>query len=56
MLERCRYRIIIGDGRGSRIQLARDAPRTSSLVQVAGLFRPDLLVEVEAVAWSGSSS
>jgi enamine deaminase RidA (YjgF/YER057c/UK114 family) len=26
-------------------------PPTSSLVQVAGLFRPDLLVEVEAVAW-----
>jgi enamine deaminase RidA (YjgF/YER057c/UK114 family) len=27
------------------------APPTSSLVQVAGLFRPDLLIEVEAVAW-----
>lgn len=26
------------------------APPTSSLVQVAGLFRPELLVEVEAVA------
>jgi enamine deaminase RidA (YjgF/YER057c/UK114 family) len=26
------------------------APPTSSLIQVAGLFRPDLLVEVEAVA------
>jgi enamine deaminase RidA (YjgF/YER057c/UK114 family) len=26
------------------------APPTSSLLQVAGLFRPDLLVEVEAVA------
>jgi enamine deaminase RidA (YjgF/YER057c/UK114 family) len=26
------------------------APPTSSLVRVAGLFRPDLLVEVEAVA------
>jgi enamine deaminase RidA (YjgF/YER057c/UK114 family) len=26
-------------------------PPTSSLVQVAGLFRPDLLIEVEAVAW-----
>jgi enamine deaminase RidA (YjgF/YER057c/UK114 family) len=26
------------------------APPTSSLVQVAGLFRPDLFVEVEAVA------
>jgi enamine deaminase RidA (YjgF/YER057c/UK114 family) len=25
-------------------------PPTSSLVQVAGLFRPDLLIEVEAVA------
>jgi enamine deaminase RidA (YjgF/YER057c/UK114 family) len=31
--------------------LAVDRPPTSSLVQVAGLFRPDLLVEVEAVAW-----
>jgi enamine deaminase RidA (YjgF/YER057c/UK114 family) len=28
-----------------------DAPPTSTLVQVAGLFRPDLLIEVEAVAW-----
>ena len=28
-----------------------DRPPTSSLVQVAGLFRPDLLIEVEAVAW-----
>lgn len=27
-----------------------DAPPTSSLVQVAGLFRPDVLIEVEAVA------
>jgi enamine deaminase RidA (YjgF/YER057c/UK114 family) len=27
-----------------------DSPPTSSLVQVAGLFRPDVLVEVEAVA------
>jgi enamine deaminase RidA (YjgF/YER057c/UK114 family) len=26
-------------------------PPTSSLVQVAGLFLPDLLIEVEAVAW-----
>jgi enamine deaminase RidA (YjgF/YER057c/UK114 family) len=26
-------------------------PPTSSLVQVAGLFRPDLLIEVEAVGW-----
>ena len=26
------------------------SPPTSSLVQVAGLFRPDLLIEVEAVA------
>ncbi|MCW2984548.1 MAG: putative endoribonuclease [Conexibacter sp.] len=38
------------------IRAARDelvdvaAPPTSSLVQVAGLFRPDLFVEVEAVA------
>jgi enamine deaminase RidA (YjgF/YER057c/UK114 family) len=32
----------------------QDAPPTSSLVQVAGLFRPDLLVEVEAVAWSAA--
>jgi enamine deaminase RidA (YjgF/YER057c/UK114 family) len=28
----------------------RAAPPTSSLVQVAGLFRPELLVELEAVA------
>jgi enamine deaminase RidA (YjgF/YER057c/UK114 family) len=28
-----------------------DRPPTSSLVQVAGLFRPDLLIEVEATAW-----
>lgn len=28
----------------------RDAPPTSSLVQVAGLVRPDLLIEIEAVA------
>lgn len=28
----------------------RAAPPTSSLVPVAGLFRPELLVEVEAVA------
>jgi len=27
-----------------------DSPPTSSLVQVAGLFRPDVLIEVEAVA------
>jgi enamine deaminase RidA (YjgF/YER057c/UK114 family) len=26
-------------------------PPASSLVQVAGLIRPDLLIEVEAVAW-----
>jgi enamine deaminase RidA (YjgF/YER057c/UK114 family) len=26
-------------------------PPTSSLVQVAGLFRSDLLLEIEAVAW-----
>lgn len=25
-------------------------PPTSSLVQVAGLFRPDILIEIEAVA------
>jgi enamine deaminase RidA (YjgF/YER057c/UK114 family) len=31
--------------------VATAAPPTSSLVQVAGLFRPDLLIEVEAVAW-----
>ena len=29
-------------------------PPTSSLVQIAGLFRPDLLIEVEAVAWTSS--
>jgi enamine deaminase RidA (YjgF/YER057c/UK114 family) len=28
-----------------------DAPPTSSLVQVAGLFHPDVLIEVEAVAY-----
>jgi enamine deaminase RidA (YjgF/YER057c/UK114 family) len=26
-------------------------PPTSSLIQVAGLFHPDVLIEVEAVAW-----
>jgi enamine deaminase RidA (YjgF/YER057c/UK114 family) len=30
--------------------VATDHPPASSLVQVAGLFRPDLLIEVEAVA------
>jgi enamine deaminase RidA (YjgF/YER057c/UK114 family) len=29
----------------------RASPPTSSLVQVAGLFHPDVLIEVEAVAW-----
>jgi enamine deaminase RidA (YjgF/YER057c/UK114 family) len=39
------------------VRAVRDAfvdtarPPTSSLVQVAGLIRPDLLIEVEAVAW-----
>ena len=28
-----------------------DRPPTSTLVQVAGLFRSDLVIEVEAVAW-----
>ncbi len=28
-----------------------ESPPTSSLVQVAGLVHPDLLLEVEAVAW-----
>ena len=32
------------------------SPPTSSLVQVAGLFRPDLLLEVEAVAALASSA
>jgi enamine deaminase RidA (YjgF/YER057c/UK114 family) len=32
-----------------------DAPPTSSLVQVAGLIRPDLLIEVEAVAATGDA-
>ncbi|HEV7932052.1 MAG TPA: Rid family hydrolase [Actinomadura sp.] len=27
-----------------------ERPPTSSLVQVAGLFRPDILIEIEAVA------
>jgi enamine deaminase RidA (YjgF/YER057c/UK114 family) len=31
------------------------APPTSSLVQVAGLVRPELLLEVEAVAWTSPS-
>jgi enamine deaminase RidA (YjgF/YER057c/UK114 family) len=31
-------------------------PPTSSLVQVAGLFHPDLLIEVEAVAWTPDDS
>jgi enamine deaminase RidA (YjgF/YER057c/UK114 family) len=30
-------------------------PPTSSLVQVAGLFHPDVLIEVEAVAWKPDS-
>jgi enamine deaminase RidA (YjgF/YER057c/UK114 family) len=30
-------------------------PPTSSLVQVAGLFHPDVLIEVEAVAWLPAS-
>jgi enamine deaminase RidA (YjgF/YER057c/UK114 family) len=30
--------------------VSTERPPTSSLVQVAGLFRPDLLIEVEAVA------
>jgi enamine deaminase RidA (YjgF/YER057c/UK114 family) len=29
----------------------RDRPPTSTLVQVAGLVHPELLLEVEAVAW-----
>jgi enamine deaminase RidA (YjgF/YER057c/UK114 family) len=29
----------------------RSRPPTSSLVQVAGLIQPDLLLEIEAVAW-----
>ena len=28
-----------------------DRPPTSTLVQVAGLFRSDLVIEIEAVAW-----
>jgi enamine deaminase RidA (YjgF/YER057c/UK114 family) len=32
--------------------VATERPPTSSLVQVAGLFRPELLVEIEAVAWT----
>ncbi|NJC72971.1 RidA family protein [Planosporangium thailandense] len=31
-------------------------PPTSSLVQVAGLFRPDMLIEIEAVAAVAASS
>ena len=33
---------------GDGVNLER--PPTSSLVQVAGLFRPDILIEIEAVA------
>lgn len=29
----------------------RDRPPTSTLVEVAGLVHPDLLLEIEAVAW-----
>ena len=29
----------------------QNSPPTSTLVQVAGLAYPDLLIEVEAVAW-----
>lgn len=36
--------------RAVRDEFVSDPPPTSSLVQVAGLFRPDLLIEVEAVA------
>ena len=35
--------------RDEHVDTAR--PPTSSLVQVAGLVRPELLIEVEAVAW-----
>jgi enamine deaminase RidA (YjgF/YER057c/UK114 family) len=35
--------------RDEYVDVAR--PPTSSLVQVAGLFRPDVLIEIEAVAW-----
>ena len=31
--------------------VSTDTPPTSSLVQVAGLFHPDVLIEVEAVAY-----
>ncbi len=50
------YFVTSTDGIGT-VRAVRDEfvdtgrPPTSSLVQVAGLFRPDLLVEVEAVAW-----
>jgi enamine deaminase RidA (YjgF/YER057c/UK114 family) len=32
-----------------------ERPPTSSLVRVAGLVRPELLLEVEAVAWLPSA-
>ena len=42
----------VGTIRGVRDELVDTArPPTSSLVRVAGLVRPDLLLEVEAVAW-----
>ena len=47
---------VVATGELATVRAVRDeyvnmsAPPTSSLVQVAGLVRPDLLVEVEAVA------
>lgn len=50
---------VVDTGHLSVVRAVRDEfvdterPPTSSLVQVAGLFRPDVLVEVEAVASVG---
>jgi enamine deaminase RidA (YjgF/YER057c/UK114 family) len=41
---------VIREVRDEFVDTAR--PPTSSLVQVAGLARPDALIEVEAVAWT----
>lgn len=42
--------LLIRAVRDEHVDITR--PPTSSLVQVAGLARPELLIEVEAVAWT----
>ncbi|SEF91210.1 Enamine deaminase RidA, house cleaning of reactive enamine intermediates, YjgF/YER057c/UK114 family [Thermomonospora echinospora] len=52
---------VVGTSALATIRAVRDEfvnterPPTSSLVQVAGLFRPDVLIEIEAVAAVASS-